>query len=177
MSLNEIITIIALIVGPVLAVLISIWRDSRAEKDRAKLQLFLTMMANRSRMPPPVAWTDALNVLDVIFDDEKEVLAKWRSFFECVNSSPVDPGQYATRKLAMLSAMATALGYNELEEHDIDKFYSPTAQEEQNKTSQDIQHELLDLLRSINIGVQSARGEKAVSVHLSAPALKEEALK
>jgi hypothetical protein len=47
MEIKDIVTIIALIVGPVIAVIITLWSQKRSEKRLAKRQLFVTLMANR----------------------------------------------------------------------------------------------------------------------------------
>ena len=45
METKDIVTIIALILGPVIAVIITRWSQKRSEKRNAKWQLFLTLMA------------------------------------------------------------------------------------------------------------------------------------
>jgi hypothetical protein len=47
METKDIVTIIALILGPVLAVGITLWSQRRSKKLTTKRQLFVTLMANR----------------------------------------------------------------------------------------------------------------------------------
>ena len=48
------------------------WQKSKA-KDDAKRNLFFTLMANRKITPPNKEWVDALNTIDIVFQDNKKV--------------------------------------------------------------------------------------------------------
>ena len=59
----EVVTVIALVAGPAIAVLITLWYQRRTEKRAAKERLFVTLMAHRKSVPPAPDWTSALNLM------------------------------------------------------------------------------------------------------------------
>ena len=100
------------------------WQSSKA-KDDAKLNLFLALMANR-KATPNKEWVDALNTIDIVFQDNKKVRKAWREYYD--SSDPASQYYKDTNafKLDLLSEMANALGYKDLKQTEIDRFYLPT---------------------------------------------------
>ena len=84
-SIKDIVTIAALFFGPVVAVWITLWSQRRLAKQSAKRQLFLTLMANRKRWPPTIDWVNALNLIDVVFADDDDVVSAWHSLYDAVS--------------------------------------------------------------------------------------------
>jgi hypothetical protein len=68
------VNMIAIVLGPLLAVGITLWWQGRKEKRDAKERLFLTLMAQRRAFPPAIEWVNALNVIDVVFADHSQVV-------------------------------------------------------------------------------------------------------
>lgn len=132
---------------PIIAVLITLWHQDRAQKRTTKERLFLTLMAHRRVMPPTFDWANALNVIDVVFAGHSEVLRKWHEFFNIVTSVQPDWGRWNHTYIEMLSGMAKVLGYKRLEQTQIDRFYAPQAHGTQAALNQDPQQELLRVLR------------------------------
>ena len=60
METKDVVTIIALILGPLIAVMITLWSQKRTERRSAKWQLFVTLMANR-KGGPSREWVNAIN--------------------------------------------------------------------------------------------------------------------
>jgi hypothetical protein len=149
MTNAEIITAAAIVVGPIVAVLITLWHQNRTQKRGAKERLFLTLMAHRRVMPPTFDWTNALNLIDVVFDEHEKVLEKWHEFYDIVNAPPpVDWTRWNHTYIQLLSEMAKVLGYKNLEQTQIDKFYAPQAHGTQAALNQDLQQEFLRVLRA-----------------------------
>ena len=98
------------------------YQDRKAKKD-AQLRLFLTLMADRKSNPKE--WVDALNTIDVVFQDNNKVRHAWREYLDSLNDkSPYFESSNSFR-LDLLSEMAMALGYKNLKQTEIDRFYSP----------------------------------------------------
>lgn len=76
MACTNIINIVALIVVPIVAVLIGQHLQNRAQKRTDKMEIFKTLMIART------GWTvesvRALNVIDIIFVNDKKVRNAWR---------------------------------------------------------------------------------------------------
>ena len=116
------ITGIAIFLGPLAGVIFTLWFQSRKERKDAKLKLFLTLMAERkSTVSTQVA--QALNQIDVIFSDCKEVKARWHEYYALLHLPPGEPR--AHKWLELLAAMSANLHYSRLSQIDLDKFYIP----------------------------------------------------
>ena len=48
--------------------------------------LFLTLMANRKANPITKEWVDALNAIDVVFQENYKVRHAWREYLDSLNA-------------------------------------------------------------------------------------------
>ena len=71
-------------------------------------------------------WIRSLQLIDVVFADEPEVMKHWRDLYPMLQHSEVQPGQ-GHKTIEMMSAMATSLGLDALTQTDIDKSHFPKA--------------------------------------------------
>ena len=116
------VTGLAIFLGPLAGVVFTIWFQSRKERKNAKLQLFLILMSERkSSVSQQVA--QALNKIDVVFSDNKEVKNLWHEYYALLHLPPAEPR--AHKWLELLAAMAADLHYSRLSQLDLDKFYVP----------------------------------------------------
>lgn len=106
--------VIAVIIAPVLAVLIGQYMQNRDEKRKDKLSVFKILMTNR------IGWTYesvyALNIIDIVFADDKNVCTKWAEYYRLLCIQKPDEMQLKQRQEAqdkLLEAMAKALGYKD----------------------------------------------------------------
>jgi len=148
MTTSEAILALAALLGPIAAVVITLWHQGRKEKRDQKFRLFMTLMAHRRSNPPPSEWVGALNLIDAVFADKPKVLSAWRSLYDCLNAKPWDDQRYQHTSLDLLSEIAKALGYKEMKQTDIDKFYSPMAHGEAFALTTKLQTELLRVLEA-----------------------------
>ena len=76
------VTGLAIFLGPLAGVLFTFWVQSRKERRDAKLQLFLTLMAERKDpfISKPVS--QSLNKIDVVFSDNKDIKDLWHKYYE-----------------------------------------------------------------------------------------------
>lgn len=146
----EIISIVAILLSPIIAVLITLWYQSYKTKRDAKMNLFLTLMTYRKTNPPTYSMVDSLNMISVLFSKNKTVVELWHEYYELL-CQKFDETNYETRShkyLDMLSEMARVLGYKNLPQTSIDKFYSPVAHGIQYELSQKLHHEFLRVLEN-----------------------------
>ena len=145
----EIINIIAILLSPVIAVLVTLWYQSYKSKRDAKMNLFLTLMANRKTFPPPFSIVNGLNTIDVVFHKHNSVLNLWHQYYDSLHQKAenVDWEKQNHSYLDMLTEMARVLDYKNLKQTEIDKFYTPIAYGKQYEISQELQNEFLRVLK------------------------------
>ena len=80
------ITLLAIVAGPVLALWIQRVLDKWRDKRRAKESLYFALMRHRAQWYHPER-IQALNSIEVVFSDNKNVLSKWKSFMEHVKTA------------------------------------------------------------------------------------------
>jgi N-acetyl-anhydromuramyl-L-alanine amidase AmpD len=128
-ELKDWLTVVALILGPALAVWYSVRIQRVREKRRAKLWALQAVLANRHNI-----FADdrlkALNSIDLIYQDDADVRAKWQSYLAQLShpNYKTDSAMQAEarrRELELISAMASTLGYKALSQMDIDRSYRP----------------------------------------------------
>ena len=110
-----IVNIIAVMVAPAIAVVITQKLQDRADKRKDKLQIFKILMTARI-----YGWTidsvHALNVIDIVFSDDNDVRSSWKDLNDKYHTSNPDAQhlkkiEYAQFKL--LEAIANVLGYKD----------------------------------------------------------------
>jgi hypothetical protein len=124
MEFKDILMIIALIIGPVAAVLIQRWRDHRNLKRERRMHIFRTLMKTRAT-PLSSQHVEALNMIDMEFYKEKKVINAWKLLLDNFTHYPqntvaddykikLDASTKKSEELrvALLSAMAKALKYD-----------------------------------------------------------------
>ena len=77
----EIIAIGAIIVGPMLALLVSRYLDDRRDKNARRMDIFRTLMRTR-RTPIYPEHVGALNLVEIEFSNNAEVGSAWKALFE-----------------------------------------------------------------------------------------------
>lgn len=117
--------LISITLIPVIIWVLGIRYQDRKTKKDAKLSLFLTLMANRKTSPINKEWVDSLNIIDVVFQDDKKVRQAWLEYFESLHENSVNNQNSAIYLLVLLSEMANSLDYGDLKQTEIDRFYSP----------------------------------------------------
>jgi hypothetical protein len=146
--MKDYLTIIALIAGPAIAVIITLWHQSRTTKREAKQKLFLSLMSHRKAMPPRQEWVNALNLVDVVYQDSRAIIQYWHTLYQVLVTKPWNNERYTHAYLDLLSAMAKEVGYKELTQTDIDKFYAPEALGDVASIQAETQKEFLRVLKA-----------------------------
>lgn len=117
--------IVAVALIPLIVWLLGIKYQDRKAKNDAKLQLFLTLMRDRKSNPITKDWVDALNTIDVVFQDDAKVRHAWREYLDSLYEKSAHFESSNSFQLDLLSEMAKSLGYKNLRQTEIDRFYSP----------------------------------------------------
>jgi hypothetical protein len=152
LKLSDIISIAAVIISPVAAVIITLFWQSRKEKRARKDALFSTLMMHRRNLPPTPDTVNSLNLIDVVFADNPKVIGVWHEYYQMLVSAKTET-EYRERDnklIELLSAMAEPLGYKSLKQIDINKFYIPQGHVDQQTLVDKINHEWLRVLENTN---------------------------
>jgi len=81
MTLNEFVTIIALVAGPAVAVVITRYLDDQRAYKARRMDVFRTLMRTR-RAALSADHIGALNLVEIEFADEPPVLEAWKNLFQ-----------------------------------------------------------------------------------------------
>ena len=151
-EMMEALTIIAIVVSPVVAVLVSRYAQDRKEKRQNQLQLLSSLIATRHQATTAEA-VRALNLIDVVFHDKTEVRRLWKEYFDMLhNEGLLNPSGYAQwnkKKLELITEMAKVLGYGkEISHLDMDRIYSPVGIAEDTQRTNLLTDELLRVLKA-----------------------------
>lgn len=145
--LLSIVQIAAVSIIPIIVWVLGIHYQDRKAKNDAKLNVFLTLMANRKSAPITKEWVDSLNVIDVVFQDDKKVREAWKAYHDSLNNKSPHFASNNSYMLDLLSEMALSLGYKDLKQTEIDSFYSPQQFVDQNQMQNELMTENLRILR------------------------------
>lgn len=144
----EVLTILAILVSPVIAVTVSMQVQSRKEKRANQLQLLSTLIGLRHEGRVSADTVRALNLIEIVFHDEKEVRRLWKEYFDMVHN-PAESALWNKKKLELITEMAKTLGYGkEISHLDMDRVYTPVALEEDAQRNNELMDQLLRVLKA-----------------------------
>ena len=160
MTINDFLTLAALIIIPIVAVVIAQWLQNRSEKRKDKMQIFKTLMTSRI-----YGWTpdsvNALNIIDIVFSDDEKVRAAWKDLNDKYRVT--NPDQQHLKKIEnaqykLLEAMANSLGYKEkITWETIQNPYMPVGMKQQIETQKIMQQAYFNVINSVNQYVQNQK--------------------
>ena len=88
-----IVSVLAIVAGPIIAVQLQKWIERRRDSQNTKLWVFRELMATRGTRLSP-RHVEALNAIELHFSSEtpaeKKVVDAWELYFEALNRSPAD---------------------------------------------------------------------------------------
>lgn len=125
----DIINIIAIIVIPIFAVLIGQWLQNRSEKRKDKVRLFSHLMSYRAIGYVDQQSVNILNLIPIVFNDDKNVIEKYNIYLKSLNIKtedfPQKQKEIENNKTKMLEEMAKNLGYKNINWEIIQNPYLP----------------------------------------------------
>jgi hypothetical protein len=150
MDTNLILSIVQIVAVSIIPLIVWVlgnhYQDRKAKND-AKLNVFLTLMANRKSAAITKEWADSLNVIDVVFQDDRKVREAWKAYHDSLNNKSPHFASNNSYMLDLLSEMALSLGYKDLKQTEIDSFYNPQQFVDQNQMHNELMTENLRILR------------------------------
>jgi hypothetical protein len=134
MTISDVVMILAVLAGPIIAVQLTRYLDSKREVRERKLQIFKTLMATRSYN---ISWDHVmtLNRIDLEFDKkntkENAVIEAWKAYLDLLGEKNITGEQWGVKRIdlfvELLHKMAVVLGYDFDKTHIKNSSYSPRA--------------------------------------------------
>ncbi|GHT38792.1 hypothetical protein AGMMS49965_03160 [Bacteroidia bacterium] len=157
MTVDEIITVVALILGPILAVQVATFLERRRNVKNRRVDIFKTLMATRGSSLS-MAHVEALNRIDLEFSNDKKykkIVEAWKEYFDNLGQRVETDEQFIvwTAKNEELLAnllyeMGQSLGYKFDKVLIKRNIYSPVGHANVEKENGMIRRGLLDFLNS-----------------------------
>lgn len=175
MKLYEILTIIVIILGPILAVQIDKFIERKRDKRNRMLWIFKTLMATRGDVLS-ISHVEALNRIDLEFSDNSKfhkVLSSWKEYFDNLSQQKKESTEeimiWSSKNEDLLAnllfEMGQSLGYKFDKALIKRNIYYPSGHGRTERENELIRQGLLSILQN----------ESSISVNIGEVALNEEA--
>ncbi|WP_152512933.1 DUF6680 family protein [Desulfovibrio sp. X2] len=150
---ETVVTIIAILVGPIMAAVVGIWLQDRKERISRKNYIFKTLLSTRA-MFLLQDHVRALNMIDVEFTGnnslDKDVRDKWKALLNHFGKKPNNDPQWgeerARRLTDLLFSMSKNLKYDIEKSHIESGAYAPVFYENIETQIATIREKLIELL-------------------------------
>lgn len=118
MSVTDVLTILAVLVSPLIAIQVDKWLERRREARSRKLSVFRALMTTRAA-PVSATHVEALNMIDIEFSGgsltERAVVDAWKLYRDHLSTPTADTAAWNQRVedliVELLFAMSRDLGY------------------------------------------------------------------
>ena len=154
MQIQDWLMILAVLVGPVIAVQLTRFVDNKKEQRDRKLQIFKTLMATRAYSISP-QHVEALNRIDLEFSDklkkERSVVYAWKEYLDLLSDKEMPRDQWGTKRIErlvdLLHCMAQVLNYEFDKTHIKNSAYSPVAHGDIDDQQTAVRLGIIDILK------------------------------
>ena len=152
MDANSFAIIAAVFLGPIAAVFITRWVDHKRLKHGRRMDVFRTLMRTR-RMTLNPDHVGALNLVEIEFDGEQNVIKAWKDYFTHLGKKPptesaeanVFVSERGSLLTKLLHAMAQTLKF-QIEQLEIfEGGYTPQGWEDEEVTLRALRHHMLQI--------------------------------
>lgn len=164
MSTNEILTLVAVIVGPIAAVAITLWVDGRRRDREQKIFVLRLLLATR-HLPADPSFLAAINLIPVEFNERPEVIKAYNEFIEAtrprldgVNDDAILRNS-STKLTRLIFEVSRSLGFK-LRETDIQtSAYASEGWIKRDNLAQDSQQAMRDIANILWLQTRLLSGE------------------
>lgn len=165
-KVTDVVMILAVVAGPIVAVRLTRYLDERKEIRERKLWVYKTLMATRATALSP-KHVEALNRIDLEFESakkhEKKVLEYWRQYLDLLGEKNISEEQWNLRRIdllvELLYQMGISLGYDYGKTQIKNGIYFPVAHGQIEEQQAAIRQGVIDVLQ----------GKKAISMNVASP--------
>lgn len=100
------------------------------EKRKNKMYVLGALMAHRHNGASEDEFVKALNLIDIVFHDNKKVKELLHKYLDVTRGNLFTPGERINVFFELLVAMGQDIGYKDLKRTDVNDFYSPLPMQE-----------------------------------------------
>jgi len=123
MNNAEIITLLAIFLGPFLAVVASQYLQNRKVKKEEKIRLLLDLLTDRHLKNMSPAWVQRLNIVPFVFQKNKEIRRYFEHYLSVVDTN--DDNKINPVLYDLLYEMSQEVGLSSLKPTDFGRYYYP----------------------------------------------------
>lgn len=153
-KITDIIMILAVIAGPIIAVRLTRYLDDLKEIRARKLWVYKTLMATRA-YTLSTQHVEALNRIDLEFSEsnrhEKKVLGYWRQYLDLLGSKNISDEQWNIKRVDLLVDLLYQMGLSLGYEHDKTQLkngtYAPVAHGRIEEQQEEIRQGVMEVLQ------------------------------
>jgi hypothetical protein len=153
LTISDWVMILAVFLGPIVAVQLTKYLDSKKEKRQRKMDIFKTLMSTRSYS---TSWDHVmtLNRIDLEFEvshpKEKAVVEAWKQYLDLLGDKTISGEQWSAKQVELLVEllykMALVLDYDFDKTHIKNSSYSPFAHGNMENQQAKIREGIIDIL-------------------------------
>ena len=158
MTISDWVMILAVFSGPIVAVQLTKFLDTKKEKRQRKLDIFKTLMSTRSYS---TSWDHVmtLNRIDLEFETsnqkEKAVIEAWKQYLDLLGDKSIPVDQWLAKRVELLvellHKMALVLDYDFDKTHIKNSSYSPEAHGNIDNQQAQIREGIIDILAGTRV--------------------------
>ncbi len=132
LELYELLTLVGIITGPIVAVLITLWSQRRTEAKQRKIAILRTLWDSHFDASLP-EYSRAIRMVPIEFSGEHAVMTAWRRYMKNVDTRPSQEGtpahekEFGDAKNDLIASLAKAVGINVTDRDIRDSVYIATS--------------------------------------------------
>lgn len=141
-----------ILIGAIIGTIVtSFYKDFKDKKDQQK-ELFIRMVKAKSYIQIPQMLINDMNIIEIIFRNNKKVLDKYRDYYEilCLPENQIDIDNQMGVYLDLLREIGNVVGYKHLDNKTLISRYIPNAAIDDHYATNEFNKELLSYLKSGN---------------------------
>lgn len=146
---NLMIVIITSLLSGLIGVIVTLAVQKRTAKKAEQMTIFKTLMSTRFIYGASYEKTRALNLIDVVFYNAKNVVEAWEKLYKSYAKKELNSSEIEDNTILLLEAMARHLNYKHLNWDTIKKSYLPIGISNDMQNQAEYQNLQLELLRNL----------------------------
>ncbi|MBE7033441.1 MAG: hypothetical protein E7406_04350 [Ruminococcaceae bacterium] len=121
---NYTLALITSLFSGIIATAVTLWWQNKSEKIKLKTEIFTTLMAYRFNLAHAES-VKALNCVQAVFYDNKNVQEAWAKFKQMVSKQPYIQQEAIDAHISLLEEISKDLKYKNIEWKKIKNYYYP----------------------------------------------------